>query len=141
MAFSERNFLAALSDWGDEISNLDNILLEVSGRIVADLKAAAPVSQGGGDLRNSIQALIQDNTLTIQMLAYGAFVNYGVKGTEDNAGLPVPFGAGPEPTAGYGASYAYETRRFGIDGSTHQWYDYEQVATRIQNEIANRLEL
>jgi len=139
MAFSEDNFTAALSDWGERLEDLDNILLLVSSQIVADLKAAAPVDSGA--LRNSIQAVIQDNSLTIEMLAYGSFVNFGVKGTRDNRGLPVPFGAGPEPTLGYGKPYSYKTRKFGIDGNRHQWYDFDALATRIQNEIANRIEL
>ena len=139
MATSVDNFIAALDDYGERLTNMNDILLHVGGRIVGDLQAAAPVDTG--NLRNSIGAVIEDNTLTIQMLAYGAFVNYGVKGIEDNAGLPVPFGAGPEPRASYGNPYAFETRKFGIPGSEHQWYDFESLANRIQTEIANRIEL
>jgi len=138
MATSVDNFIAALDDYGDRLSDMDSILLEVGGRIVGDLKAAAPVDTGR--LRNSIQAVVQDNTLSIQMLAYGSFVNYGVSGTEDNDGLPVPFGAGPEPRGNYGNPYAFQTRRFGIPGSEHQWYDFESLANRIQTEIAQRIQ-
>ena len=134
-----RDFLSELESFGESISNLDDILLGVSGQIVAQLKAAAPVDEG--DLRNSIQAVIENNTIRIAMLEYGSFQNYGVAGTEGDSRFgvveEVPAGVLPPPLRS--SKYQYKERAYGIPAQN--WYDFNQLANTITTEIANRLEL
>jgi len=139
MAFSENNFLAALSDWGDRIDNLDNDLLAIAGRLVEEMKTDAPVDTGV--LRNSIQATVENNTLSFQMIYYGFFQNYGVAGTEGDARFgvvnEVPSGILPPPLQSN--KYQYKERAYGIPAQ--DFFDFGYLATAIQNEIANRIEL
>lgn len=147
------DFLDRLSEFGEDLSNIDNTLLAIAGRVVEDLKAAAP--QDSGALKNSIQAVVQDNSIQIEMLAYGIFQNYGVDGMNQAVARAVPsFGIAPQPAAGnkFGFSGDYEmiggTLPFAVRKSIYErglrpqnWFDLEVLSERITNEIANRIEL
>lgn len=147
------DFLHALENFGEDLSNLDNTLLAIAGRVVQDLKAAAPSDSGA--LKNSIQAVVQDNSIQIEMLAYGIFQNYGVDGMNQAVASGVPeFGIAPQPRAGrkFGFSGDYEmiggTLPFAVRKSIYErglrpqnWFDLDTIAERITNEIANRIEL
>jgi len=99
-------FAAELSDFGENLSNMQTILTEIAGTIVDDLKADAPVDDG--DLRDSIRAKVNETDLEIEMLAYGVFQNYGVDGISQSVADNVPrFGIDPQPAAG---------SRFGFSG-------------------------
>ena len=103
-------FERALSDFGETMSNLSPILTQIGGRLVDEIKAGAPVDSGA--LRQSIKAVIEDDTLAIEMLYYGIFQNYGVDGMNNAPAREVPLFGVPQPTAG---------RRFGFSG------DYEMI--------------
>ena len=81
-------FERSLQDFGEGLSNIQPILLNIGGRIVDEIKAGAPVDSGA--LRNSIKAVIEDDSLTIAMLYYGIFQNYGVDGTANAPARVVP---------------------------------------------------
>lgn len=134
-----RDFLQELEGFGESLENLDDTLLAIAGEIVADLKAAAPVDTQA--LKNSIQAVVEGNSLKIAMLAYGSFQNYGVAGTEGDSRFgvveEVPAGVLPPPIGG--SKYQYKERRYGIPAQN--WYDFDALSARITTEIANRIEL
>ena len=147
------NFMAALQDFGEDLSNMDNILLSISSGIVNDLKQAAP--QDSGALKNSIQAVIEDNSIRIAMLEYGIFQNYGVDGMNQPIADEVPsFGIEPQPRTGnkFGFSGDYEmiggSLPFGVRKSIYEkglrpqhWFDLDIISERITREIANRLDI
>ncbi len=99
-------FENALGSFGESLSDMSNILLNIGGRIVDDIKAGAPVDSGA--LRDSIKAVIEDDALTIEMLYYGIFQNYGVDGTVNAPARVVPAFGVPQPQAG---------NRFGFSGN------------------------
>jgi len=129
------DFLSALSEFGDRVSNVDNYLLSIGGQLAEQLKTDAPVDTGA--LRNSIQVVQQDNTLRVEMLVYGMFQNYGVAGTESAFGVEeVPSIVTPPPMMSN--TYQYKQRRFGIPAQN--WFDVNALRDAVFNEIENRLE-
>ena len=103
---TEDEFVDALRDFGETMSNLSPILTQIGGRIVDDIKSGAPVDSGA--LRNSVKAVIENDALAIEMLYYGIFQNYGVDGMQNAPASEVPRFGVPQPTAG---------RRFGFSGN------------------------
>ena len=99
-------FESALGDFGETMSNLSPILTQIGGRLVDQVKDGAPIDSGA--LRQSIKAVIQDDSLAIEMLYYGIFQNYGVDGMQNAPAREVPPFGVPQPTAG---------RRFGFSGN------------------------
>ena len=99
-------FENALQDFGEQMNNLSPILTQIGGRLVDQIKQDAPTNTGA--LRNSIKAVIADDSLTIQMLYYGVFQNYGVDGMQNAPAREVPTYGVMQPTAG---------RRFGFSGN------------------------
>jgi hypothetical protein len=87
------------------MQNLSPILTQIGGRLVDQVKDGAPIDSGA--LRQSIKAVIQDDSLAIEMLYYGIFQNYGVDGMQNAPAREVPAFGVPQPTAG---------RRFGFSG-------------------------
>ena len=145
-----RDFFSELESFGDNIDNLSNDLLNLGAQIVGELKANAPVDNGG--LRNSIQAVVQDNTLAIEMLNYGIFQNYGVDGMQRQVADPVPEFGILQPSAGdkFGFSGDYEAiggnLPFGVRKSIYNngikpqhWFNFENIVDRIEATIANTL--
>ena len=132
------DFLTALSNFGDRVSNIDNYLLAIGGQLAEQLKTDAPVDTS--DLRNSIQVVQQDNTLRIEMLAYGMFQNYGVAGIEGDSRFgvveEVPSFITPPPMMSN--KYQYKQKRFGIPAQN--WFDATALQNAVFNEIENRLE-
>tara|TARA_R110000803_G_C11708379_1_gene286532 strand:+ start:67 stop:468 length:402 start_codon:yes stop_codon:yes gene_type:complete len=121
--------VADLSTLGQELSDPQSILTEIAEPIVAEMKRTAPVDTGA--LRNSIGYQINGNDIEFTMLYYGMFQNYGVKGTEDNRGLPVPFGLLPPRT---GDRYSFTKRRFGLRPQT--FFNYDTIINTITDGIA-----
>lgn len=147
---SVQDFENQLAGFGDSLANLDNILLSIGGQVVNNIKAQAPVDSGS--LRDSIQAVVTENTLQIQMLAYGLFQNYGVDGMQQRVADEVPFGIDPQPAAGrrYGFSGDFEmiggdlsiaARKsiyaFGI--KPQRFFNLETLTNYIETEVARRL--
>ena len=99
-------FESALGDFGETMQNLSPILTQIGGRLVDQVKDGAPIDSGA--LRQSIKAVIQDDSLAIEMLYYGIFQNYGVDGMQNAPAREVPPFGVPQPTAG---------RRFGFSGN------------------------
>ena len=119
---TEDEFVDALRDFGETMSNLSPILTQIGGRIVDDIKSGAPVDSGA--LRNSVKAVIQDDALAIEMLYYGIFQNYGVDGLQNAPAREVPPFGVPQPTAG---------RRFGFSGN------YEMIGGDLSFGARNQI--
>ena len=99
-------FESALGDFGETMQNLSPILTQIGGRLVDQIKADAPVNSGA--LRQSIKAVIEQDSLSIEMLYYGIFQNYGVDGMQNAPAREVPSYGVLQPTAG---------SRFGFSGN------------------------
>jgi hypothetical protein len=145
-------FANMLEGLGDQLSNLDSDLLEVGGRIVNELKGQAPYNTG--QLSNSIQAVVQDNSLAIEMLAYGIFQNYGVDGMSRQIADEVPQFGVLQPRTGrrFGFSGDYEMiggdlpipvrkKIYQLGLRPQRWFDLEELSDEIAIEIANRIDL
>lgn len=102
------DFERALEGFGETMNNLSPILTQIGGRIVDEVKAGAPIDTGA--LRESIKAVIEDDALSIEMLYYGIFQNYGVDGMQNAPAREVPAFGVPQPQAGsrFGFSGNYE---------------------------------
>ena len=152
-------FANALNQFGENLRNIDNELLEIGGQLVADLKQAAP--RDSGALRNSIQAVIENNQLQIAMLEYGVFQNYGVDGTKQRVARDVPaFGIDPMPRDGHRTysfgtddnvtmisgrgnnfSYGVRTKIYQEGLRPQNWFDLDALTDALTNEIEQRREI
>ena len=126
-------FEQALGDFGQNISRLDDVLLAAGGRLVDQIKQNAPVDTGA--LKNSIQAIVQDNTLTIGMLVYGMFQNYGVNGTDDNIANMVQDGVLPRPSSG--DYYKFGVRTTGI--RPQNFFNVDAMAEALAEAVAENI--
>lgn len=102
---------ARLSQFGQQATNLSDILTTIGGEITSDIKRKAPVNTGA--LRGSISFQVSMNSLELEMLNYGVFQNYGVKGTENDPGVK----ATPDGIFGVAAGYKFQFKSQTIGGS------------------------
>lgn len=143
-------FESALSDFGEQMNNLSPILTQIGGRIVDEVKSGAPIDTGA--LRQSIKAVIADDMLSIEMLYYGIFQNYGVDGMNVAPAREVPQFGVPQPTAGrrFGFSGNYEAiggdLPFGVRKSIYKlglrpksFFDVDAIATAVADGVAGAL--
>jgi len=109
MTVDEMN--ARLSQFGQQATNLSDILTGIGGEITNDIKRQAPVDTGA--LRNSISFEVSMNSLELKMLNYGVFQNYGVKGTQNDPGVK----ATPSGIFGVPTGYKFQFKSQTIGGS------------------------
>ena len=128
------DFIKQLENFGQSVNNVDQYLLEISGSIVALLKSKSPVDTG--ELRKSIRSQISNNTMTIKMLNYGAFQNYGVNGTQNKTAKEVQFGVEPRPSSE--PFYAFKSRRFGI--KPKNFFDINVLNKTVTDHIQKRIQ-
>ncbi len=145
------DFAQQMGDLGESLENMQTILTEIAGRIVEDIKSSAPVD--GGELRNSIKAIVTENELQVAMLNYGVFQNYGVDGISRSVANEVPrFGISPQPRTGskFGFSGDYTMiggdLPFGVRKKIYQlgiqpqtFFDIEDMSDLITEYVAERL--
>ena len=127
------DFIKDLEGFGESLNNIDLYLLEVSGNIVSELKSKAPVDTG--ELRKSIRSRVANNQMEINMLNYGAFQNYGVKGTQDNRANQVQFGVQPRPKVE--PFYSFQSRRFGI--KPKNFFNIDNITNMVEEHIQKRI--
>lgn len=143
-------FERSLQSFGEELSNIQPILLNIGGRIVDEIKAGAPVDSGA--LRNSIKAVIEDDSLTISMLYYGIFQNYGVDGTANAPARVVPPFGVPQPTSGNRFGFSGNFEMIGGDLSfgarktiykmglrPQSFFEVEQISQAVADGVAQQL--
>lgn len=104
------DFISRLSTLGQEATNLSDILTGIGNDITRDMKQRAPVDTGA--LRNSISFTVDENTMTLEMLNYGVFQNYGVDGTKESRGRGVEDGI-----FGIPVGYRFKFKSMTIGGS------------------------
>jgi hypothetical protein len=127
-------FESSLQAFGQQLNNLDAHLLTIGAELIAQIKALAPEDTGA--LKRSLQAVVDNNTLKIEMLYYGMFQNYGVSGTEDALGLKVPASIEPRPLSG--DEYRFQNRQFGIPAQT--FFNLEQLETQVAQRLDQLLQ-
>ena len=128
-------FEQQLEGFGQSLTDISAILLQIAGPIVDDIKSAAPFKDGY--LKDSIQARVQGDSLFIEMLYYGMFQNFGVNGTEDRIADEVPFGVSPRPLSG--SFYGYKERKFGLPPYKGGFFDVDLITEIIADGVAQQL--
>ena len=141
-------FERALEGFGETLGNLSPVLFDLGGQIVDEMKRNVPIDSG--NLKSSIKAVIDEDSLSFEMLYYGLFQNFGVKPdykqgqnnkpfNSEFGGITnpteVPFGIEPQPLSG--KFYKYKTRQFGLPA--RKFFDVDQIATLIANGVADQL--
>lgn len=130
--------LEAVEDIDDAANEtLRRELARLAQRYYQTMRSTNSFRDRTGDLRRSMFVDVsEDNTLTIGMLYYGYFLNFGVKGREARRST---FGVTPEVAEAFGVQTGknFGPSRFGIDA--RDFYpkslirDFENVvATAIQ---------
>jgi len=104
MTVDEMN--ARLSQFGQQATNLSDILTNIGSEVTSSIKRSAPVSTGA--LKASIQFSVNQDSLTLGMLNYGVFQNYGVDGTKEQRAISVEEGIFGVP-AGYKFRFKSQT--------------------------------
>ena len=126
------NLSELLNSLGEELSRPQSILTEVGEQITSEMKRLAPVDTGR--LRNSISYTISDDVMTLNMMYYGPFQNYGVNGTGSSRGARrVEFGVQPRPTSE--PFYAFRTREFGLRPQT--FFNMQTITDQIADAFAD----
>ena len=143
-------FESALSGFGETMQNLSPILTQIGGRLVDQIKQDAPTDTG--QLRNSIKAVIEDDSLSIQMMYYGIFQNYGVDGMQNAPARNVPTYGVIQPAAGsrFGFSGNYEMiggdLAFGARKQIYKmglrpqpFFDVDTISAAVADGVAQQL--
>lgn len=81
-------------------------LSRLSTEILLELNSAfnnGTLKEQTGDLRRSMSVIAEDYSLTIQMLNYGYFQSFGVRGTKGGTSMGLP----PEVADAFGVSEGY----------------------------------
>lgn len=81
-------------------------LTKLASEILLSLNSAfndETLKERTGKLRRSMGVIVDDYTLTIQMLNYGYFQSFGVKGTKGGDAIGLP----PEVASAFGVSEGY----------------------------------
>jgi len=143
-------FERSLQAFGEELQDIQPILLNIGGRIVDEIKAGAPTDTGA--LRNSIKAIIDGDSLTIAMLYYGMFQNYGVDGIENAPAREVPTFGVPQPTAGsrygfsgnfemIGGDLSYGARKtiYKMGLKPQSFFDLDAISQAVADGVATQL--
>ena len=143
-------FESALEGFGETLGNLSPVLFDLGGQIVDEMKRNAP--EDIGNLKSSIKAVIDEDSLSFEMLYYGLFQNFGVKPdyntkTEHKpfnssfGGITnpseVPFGVLPKPASGKFYEYKPKNRSFGLPA--RKFFDVDQIAQRVSTGVTQQL--
>ena len=92
MAKTVDEFIAQLEEFGQRAVDLSDILSQVGSEITTKIKADAPDDTGA--LKSSISFEVNQDSLTLEMLNYGVFQNYGVGGTKSSPATLKPVEGG-----------------------------------------------
>lgn len=124
-------FERALGNFGQRLQDIGPTLQSIAELIQIDLRASYIASglKTGGPLETSLRVTADGNTLSINMLDYGMYNNYGV--------LPTPSfknGGDPVKQTYFGRMFSYKTRQFGLP--SRQFFDYENIQQQLADQIA-----
>ena len=146
-------FENALQDFGEQMNNLSPILTQIGGDIVRNLKENPNLPVDTGKLRNSIKAVIENDSLSIEMLYYGVFQNYGVDGLQNAPASNVPTYGVIQPTAGrrfgfvandgqmIGGDLAFGARKeiYKMGLKPQRFFDVDIISQAIADGVAQQL--
>ncbi len=106
-------FAEQLNTTEQRLMNLTPILTEIGNQMTAELrmKAAGTFPNSTGRLAGSISLAVQPTEFNVTMLDYGAYQNYGVRGT-DNATTQKDV---EEGLPGAGREYQFRSKTIGGD--------------------------
>lgn len=125
------DFIQDLNALGQELSDPQSILTEIGEQITSEMKRLAPVDSGA--LRNSITYTVTGDEMTINMLYYGAFQNYGVNGTSQRVARAVPAFGIVQPTSP--PFYAFKSREFGL--RAQPFFNMDTITNQITDAFAD----
>lgn len=142
-------FTQRLEGLGQRATDLSDILTQIGTEITTAVRANAPEDTGA--LKRSIQFSVTPDSLSLEMLNYGVFQNYGVGGTKSS---PVSLKPTEGGIFGIPAGTRFRFKSLTIDGSLpfpvrrsiaerglspKSFFSIadlkEEVATRIEEEI------
>jgi len=129
-----QEFDTYLSDLGQELTSLQDVLATIGAETVAQMKFNVPVDTGR--LSNSIRYALADDSLSFEMLYYGPFQNYGVTGLAGPRVTPVPAYGVEQPSVP--PFYAFKSRSFGFN--PHPFFDIDRIQLDIADAIVNIIE-
>lgn len=127
------DFIQDLNALGQELSDPQSILTEIGEQITSEMKRLAPVDSGA--LRNSITYTVTGDEMTINMLYYGAFQNYGVGGSSSSPTnlTPVPAFGIIQPTSP--PYYRFRTREFGL--RAQPFFNMDTITNQITDAFTD----
>jgi len=128
-----QEFERQLGAIGEQLEETPAALVQLGEQIVSRMKLAVPVDTGA--LRSSIRYAVTGTELQFSMLEYGAFQNFGVKGTGGPFVRPVPLGVEPQPANP--PFYAFRTREFGL--RPQPFYDVDQITDELMEALVNNI--
>lgn len=131
---SPAEFDAFLSDLGQELTDLQGTLAQIGSEIVTAMKVRVPIDTGR--LSNSISYVVNDNSLSFQMMYYGPFQNYGVMGLAGPRVNPVPQFGVEQPSRP--PFYAFRSREFGFP--PQPFFDLEDIQAQVADALVNIVE-
>ena len=128
-------FEARLGAFGESIQALEPTLANIAELVEADLKSNLDrvLNRQTGDLHRSIRTTATDDTLTISMLDYGFYNNFGVLPTpsfRNGGGNPIKIDFGTRN----GDYFMYGNREFGLP--SRQFFSYDNLQSQIAETIA-----
>ena len=133
-------FMNDLEGLGQELSQPQQLLLDISDNIIAGMKSRVPVRSG--DLKRSITAIIEgDNRIVFTMLDYGVYLNYGVTPNvfkTTNRGSFLGVITDPYPAPGFGMGRGYQPpRRYGMKARV--FYDESDITQQIGDSFLDEI--
>jgi|TARA_R110000737_G_scaffold18211_4_gene36186 hypothetical protein len=95
MAKTVDEFIAQLEEFGQRAVDLSDILSQVGSEITTQIKNNLRTGPDAtGALKSSISFEVNQDSLTLEMLNYGVFQNYGVGGTKSSPATLKPVEGG-----------------------------------------------
>ena len=155
MSMTLDQFEEQLATTEQRLMNLTPVLTEIGNTMTAQLRQAAPESDGenAGGLKRSISLTVQPQTFGVTMNAYGVFQNYGVIGykngeraKEPRTGQQKPDEIFPEgsgrggrykfgvkkPSKGWGAYYTGINKNIG-------WFSVEDLTDEVTDRLGQAI--
>ena len=100
--------IGRLDQFGQRATDLSEILTQIGSEITTQIRSRAP--QDTGALKASIGFSVTTDSLTLEMLNYGVFQNYGVDGTDASPAKGVEGGVFGLPA---GARFKFKSKTIG----------------------------
>ena len=129
-----QEMIGNIGQFGEALDDLQPEIQTYMDDVVRELKKDSPVDTGA--LRSSIRGQATSNSMTLFMIDYGMFQNYGVgPGTNPRR---VEFGVNPRPSME--PFYMYKKRSFGLAPYRGTgWFSLENITQQFTEELGTEI--